>query len=118
MCENAFTTAALQQFEVHHYVPCPVLIDQNWHTSKPAQAHSRSAGSKWTECKHVPPGMSQAWNAQRHLVLEEVLSRALLPALKAELRVRLVAEAREVVANRAGEALWKLASAPPLRVMA
>ena len=40
----------------------------------------------------------------------------MLPALKAELRVRLIAEAREVVANRAGEELWRLASAPPLRV--
>jgi hypothetical protein len=62
--------------------------------------------------------VSQAWNAQRQLVLDEALGRALLPALKAELRARLVAEAREVVASRAGEALWKLASAPPLRVRA
>ena len=58
----------------------------------------------------------QAWNAQRQLVLEEALNRSMLPALKAELRVRLIAEAREVVANRAGEELWRLASAPPLRV--
>jgi hypothetical protein len=49
-------------------------------------------------------------------VLEEALNRSMLPALKAELRVRLIAEAREVVANRAGEELWRLASAPPLRV--
>jgi transcription elongation factor SPT6 len=57
-----------------------------------------------------------AWNALRTRVLRAALLGALVPALAAEARGRLGAEARAAALQGAADALWALAARPPLRV--
>ncbi len=57
-----------------------------------------------------------AWNALRARVLRAALLGALAPALAAEARGRLGAEARAAALQGAADALWSLAARPPLRV--
>eukprot|EP00884_Botryococcus_braunii_P001188 jgi/Botrbrau1/1106/Bobra.0162s0007.1 len=60
--------------------------------------------------------VGRAWDDIRKAVLEEAVSERILPALESEMRVRLLADAREVAAREAADALWEHAKLPPLHV--
>jgi transcription elongation factor SPT6 len=64
----------------------------------------------------APTPAAEAWNAERAGAVHDAVARRLLPALAAEARARLGAEARAVALQAASDAAWELATAAPLRV--
>lgn len=67
---------------------------------------------------YLSTGMSlaaSAWNKQREAILAEALEARLLPAFCAELRARLLADAREAALHVVADRLWDCASRAPLQ---
>ncbi|KAG2438290.1 hypothetical protein HYH02_010988 [Chlamydomonas schloesseri] len=60
--------------------------------------------------------LAQAWNTLRRDVVKSALEEQLLPAFKAHFSAKLLAEAKEHALRLYSEALWKVASAGPLRL--
>ncbi|KAG2429563.1 hypothetical protein HXX76_010798 [Chlamydomonas incerta] len=60
--------------------------------------------------------LAQSWNGLRRDVVKAALEESLLPAFKAHFHAKLLAEAREHALRLYADALWKVASAGPLRL--